>query len=435
MSLATQETQPLKESADSYSNETFAVKPPPIKDSKIPYHEPVLLGTELSHVRSAVLKPGLAGGGEFSDRVIQWLESETERSRVFLTNSGTRSLEMAALLCDLQPGDEVIAPSYTFVSTINAFLLRGARVVFIDIDRHTMNIDHRLIEAAITDRTRVIVPVHYAAIGCDMDPIMEIARKHNLLVVEDAAQCPTATYKGKPLGSIGHIGCMSFHATKNFTSGGQGGAVFVNDPSLYERADIVYDNGTNRRAFFRGEVSSYEWQDLGSNFFLSEVQAAYLWGQLDQALQVSSRRHAIWDAYYEQLQPLTRAGHLELMCVPPERAHNAHIFFLKLADQEQRDAFGQFLKEKGISAATHYTTLHDRAIAKKLGCRFHGEDQWTTSESLRLTRLPLFYSQTDEEVQRVIQAVFLFFDRGSEGSGNRVVHQNGPKNVYETNRV
>lgn len=401
------------------------VEPPPSKIMPIPYHEPLLLGPELTHVRTASRKSNLQGGGEFSGRVTEWLETGTQNSQVFLTTSCTRALEMAALLCDLQPGDEVIAPSYTFVSTINAFLLRGVRIVFVDIDQDTMNLDHRLIEGAITERTRVIVPVHYAGIGCDMNAIMEVARRHNLLVVEDAAQCPMATYKGRPLGSIGHIGCMSFHATKNFTAGGQGGAVFVNDPSLFERADIVYDNGTNRRAFFRGETPGYEWKSLGSNFFLPEPQAAYLWAQLDQSEQITSRRLSIWDTYHRALQPLVRTGDLELMSVPPGRVHNAHIFFLKLADKTQRDAFGKFLKERGISVATHYVPLHDRAIAKQLGCRFHGEDRFTTRESLRLTRLPLFYSQTDEEVQHVIRAVFSFFEKEGDNERNGVVYVKG----------
>lgn len=407
-------------STDEMILDKAPVKPPtPSKAMSIPYHETLLLGPELTHIRTASRRPNLQGGGEFSTQVTEWLQRGTENSQVFLTTSCTRALEMAALLCDLQPGDEVIAPSYTFVSSVNAFLLRGVHIVFVDIDQDTMNLDHRLIEGAITDRTRVIVPVHYAGIGCDMNAIMDIARRHNLLVVEDAAQCPMATYKGRPLGSIGHIGCMSFHATKNFTAGGQGGAVFVNDPSLFERADIVYDNGTNRRAFFRGEIPGYEWKSLGSNFNMPEPQAAYLWAQLDQADQVINRRLAIWDAYHRRLQPLVRSGDLELMSVPPGRAHNAHIFFLKLADKAQRGALGSFLKERGISTATHFVPLHDRAIAEQLGCRFHGEDRFTTRESSRLTRLPLFFSQTDEEVQHVIRSVFGFFEKDEDPNGVR----------------
>lgn len=377
----------------------------------VPYHVPTLIGAEADNVHSASFNAGLAGGGEFTNRITEWLEKDTEQSRTFLTNSCIRALEMAALLCGPRPGDEMIAPSYTFVSTINAFLLRGARVVFIDIDKYSMNLDHNLIEGAITDRTRVIIPVHYAAVGCDMDAITDIAQRHNLLVVEDAAQCPMTTYKGRPLGSIGHIGCMSFHTTKNFTAGGQGGAVFVNDPSLYEKADIVYDNGTNRRAFFRSEIPRYGWVELGSNFPLAEIQAAYLWAQLDQARHVQSRRLQIWEIYHLLLRPLENEGHLELMRVPPQRSHNGHIFFLKLADQVQRAAFGRFLKERGINIASHCTTLHDRAIAKELGCRFHGADRFTTRESARLTRLQLYFAQTDEEVERVIHAVFAFFGK------------------------
>lgn len=404
-------------------------KPPPSKSFSIPYHETLLLGSEITQVRTASRKGNLQGDGEFSKQIIEWLQRGTENSQVFLTTSCTRALEMAAILCDLQPGDEVIAPSFTFVSTINAFLLRGARIVFVDIDQDTMNLDHRLIEAAITERTRVIVPVHYAGIGCDMNAIMTVARKYRLLVVEDAAQCPMSTYKGRPLGSIGHIGCMSFHASKNFTAGGQGGAVFVNDPSLWERADIVYDNGTNRRAFFRGETPGYEWKDLGSNFALPEPQAAYLWAQLNQSEQVTRRRLEIWEIYHKELQPLVRSGDLELMSVPPGRVHSAHIFFLKLADQTQRDAFGKSLKARGVSVATHFVTLHDRDIAKRLGCRFHGEDRFTTRESLRLTRLPLFYTQTNEEVQHVIQSVFAFFEKEPLRSG--LGHANGDVDAHD----
>lgn len=388
-------------------------KPALPQNQNIPYHRSTFLGPELTHVRTASRKPNLQGGGDFTNQVSQFLQRGCEDSQVFLTTSCTRALEMAALLCDLQPGDEVIAPSFTFVSSINAFCLRGARIVFVDIEKDTMNLDHRLIEAAITEKTKVIVPVHYAGIGCDMDAIMDIANRHNLLVVEDAAQCPMTTYKGRPLGSIGHIGCMSFHATKNYTAGGQGGAVFVNDPDLFDRADIVYDNGTNRRAFFRGETNGYEWKDLGSNFALSEIQAAYLWAQLDQAETINNRRLSIWQTYYDALQPLVKDGYLELMGVPPRRAHNAHIFWLKLADETQRGAFGKYLKQFGISAASHFTTLHDRAVAKKLGCRFHGEDRFTTRESLRLSRLPLFYDQTDEEIQRVLKVVFDFFEENT----------------------
>lgn len=387
-------------------------KPPRVSaNPAIPYHEPALVGTELRHVRTAASKGAtLPGGGEFTDRIVRHLESQTENSTVFLTNSCTRALEMAALICGLEPGDEVIAPSYTFVSTVNAFLLRGARIVFVDINKETMNMDASLIEAAITHRTKVIVPMHYAGIGCDMDTIMDIANQHNLLVVEDAAQCPMAKWKGKQLGSFGHIGCMSFHGTKNMTAGGQGGAIFINHPSLVLKAEIVYDNGTNRRAFFRGETGGgYEWKSLGSNFILCEVQAAYLWAQIDQSERILQRRLQIWSAYYDSLQPLVQSGHIETMKQPPGSVHNAHIFWLKLSNSEERDAFGKFMKGKGVSTATHFTPLHKPDIGTKLGCRFNGEDRFTSKESSRLTRLPLFYRMTDDEVEFVLEAVLEFF--------------------------
>ncbi|KAH7377607.1 TDP-4-keto-6-deoxy-D-glucose transaminase family protein [Pyrenochaeta sp. MPI-SDFR-AT-0127] len=377
----------------------------------IPYHVPALVGTEIGYVRRAAQNGAmLPGGGEFTDRVVRHLESQTEKSAVFLTNSCTRALEMAALICNIEPGDEVIAPSYTFVSTINAFLLRGARIVFVDIDKDTMNIDAGLIEAAVTHRTKVILPMHYGGIGCDMDIIMHIAQRHNILVVEDAAQCPNATWKGKQLGSIGHIGCISFHGTKNITAGGQGGAIFINDPDLVTKAEIIYDNGTNRRAFFRGETKDgYEWRSLGSNFILCEVQAAYLWAQMDQSKQIVQRRLQIWNAYHHYLQPLVRAGKVEAMNTSPETVHNGHIFWIKLSGPDERSAFGRFMKERGISTTTHFTPLHKPEIGAKLGCRFHGEDRYTSQESLRLTRLPLFHDMTDNEVELVLKATFEFF--------------------------
>lgn len=379
----------------------------------IPYYMPTLVGTEIGCVRRAAQNGAtLPGGGEFTDRVVRHLESQTEKSTVFLTNSCTRALEMAALICNIEPGDEVIAPSYTFVSTINAFLLRGAHIVFVDIDKDTMNIDTRLIEAAITNRTKVILPMHYAGIGCDMDTIMHIARRHDLLVVEDAAQCPNATRKGKQLGSIGHIGCISFHGTKNITAGGQGGAIFINDPCLVAKAEVIYDNGTNRRAFFRGETENgYEWKSLGSNFILCEAQAAYLWAQMDQSQQIVQRRLQIWNAYHHYLQPLVQIGKMEIMKTSTETLHNAHIFWIKLSGPDERSAFGKFMKEQGISTTTHFTPLHKPAISAKLGCRFHGKDRYTTEESLRLIRLPLFHDMTNDEVELVLKAVFEFFGK------------------------
>ena len=340
-------------------------------------------------------------------------------SKVFLTTSCTSSLEMAALLTDIKPGDEVIMPSFTFVSTVNAFILRGATPVMIDIEEGSMNMDHTKIEAAITPKSRVIVPVHYGGVACDMDAIMRLAKKHNLTVVEDAAPSLTATYKSQALGSIGHIGCFSFHETKNFTAGGQGGAIVINDPTLVARAEVVYDNGTNRRRFFRGEIRSYEWVDLGSNFVMSEIQAAYLWAQLEVAHDITARRRHLCDAYDAALRPLARAGHLRLFERIPGREANGHVFFIKLRGKDRRDELQRYLKEAGIMASPHYVPLHPRDMFGGLGGRFVGEDAFTTAESDALLRLPLFYGLSDDEQNVVIAHIRRFFKHtGDSGLQN-----------------
>ena len=381
----------------------------------IAFNKAPIIGSELTYVQAAAQTPNLSGNGHFTRRCQEWIEQRMGNgSKVFLTTSCTSSLELAALLIDIKPGDEVILPSFTFVSSVNAFVLRGATPVMIDVEPGAMNIDHRLIEAAITPKTRAIVPVHYAGVACDMDVIMVIAKKHNLKVVEDAAPSLTATYDSKALGSMGHIGCFSFHETKNFTSGGQGGAIVINDKSLVERADIIYDNGTNRRQFFRGECKEYGWIDIGSNFVMSEIQAAYLWAQLEVADQITARRQQIWTRYYTALYALAESGTIRLPEPGPRRVHNAHMFFIKLRDKQQRGAFAKHMKEANIICSPHYVPLHHRPIFYKLG-KFVGEDVYTTTESDRLIRLPLYYDLNEMDQDAVIRRAWNFF-RGSEGN-------------------
>ena len=309
---------------------------------------------------------------------------------------------MAALLIDIQPGDEVIMPSYTFVSTANAFVLRGAKIVFVDVRQDTMNLDENKIEAAITPKTKAIVPVHYAGVACEMDTIMAIAEKYHLWVIEDAAQGVMSSYKGKALGTIGHIGCYSFHETKNYTAGGEGGATLVNDPQLIERAEIIREKGTNRSQFFRGQVDKYTWRDMGSSFLMSDLQAAYLYAQLEAADEINQRRLAIWQRYYQAFQPFA-GSRVELPFIPQQCQHNAHMFYLKLNDVADRTSFIDALKADDILSVFHYVPLHSSPAGEKFG-RFDGTDQFTTAESERLVRLPLFYNMTDEEVEKVIAA-------------------------------
>ncbi|WP_016586842.1 dTDP-4-amino-4,6-dideoxygalactose transaminase, partial [Yersinia pestis] len=316
----------------------------------IPFNTPPIVGTELGYMQAAMSSGKLCGDGGFTRRCQQWMEKRFNCPKVLLTPSCTASLEMAALLLDIKPGDEVIMPSFTFVSTANAFVLRGAKMVFVDIRPDTMNIDETKIEAAITDKTRVIVPVHYAGVACEMDTIMALAKKHNLFVVEDAAQGVMSTYKGKALGTIGHIGCFSFHETKNYTAGGEGGATLINDPSLIDRAEIIREKGTNRSQFFRGQVDKYTWRDIGSSYLMSDLQAAYLWGQLEAAEQINERRLALWHGYYNAFKPLADAGRIDLPVIPGNVVQNAHMFYIKLRDIEERSAFISYLKEADIMA-------------------------------------------------------------------------------------
>lgn len=349
----------------------------------------------------------ICGDGPFSKKCHAWLEEKFRAKKALLTTSGTAALEMAAILCDLQPGDEVILPSFTFSSTATAFQMVGAELVFVDIRPDTMNIDENVIEDAITDRTRVIVPVHYAGVACEMDTIMEIARKHDLLVVEDAAQGVMSTYKGRALGTIGDFGCFSFHETKNYSMG-EGGAILLNDERFIERAEIIREKGTNRQRFFRGQVDKYTWVDRGGSYLPSDMNAAYLLAQLEIADVINDNRLETWNHYYENLKELADKGLVELPVIPEDCVHNAHMFYVKCADLAERTELISHLKSNGIGAVFHYIPLHSSPAGRKFG-RFSGEDVYTTRESERLLRLPMYYGLGAEEREQVVKAVREFY--------------------------
>ena len=374
----------------------------------IPSNVPPCTGDELEYIGQAIASRKICGDGEFTKKCSRWLEDRFNAQKVLLTTSGTTALDMAALLCELQPGDEVILPSFTFSSTATAFVLAGARLVFVDIRPDTMNIDETKIEAAITDKTRVIVPVHYAGVACEMDTIMDIARRHGLKVVEDAAQGVMSTYKGRPLGTIGDMGCFSFHETKNYSMG-EGGAIVINRPEYNERAEILREKGTNRSKFFRGQVDKYTWVDFGDSYLPSELNAAYLWAQLMKADEINEDRLRTWNEYWKALLPLAQAGKLELPTIPEGCVHNAHMFYIKAKNLEERTALIKHLKERDILAVFHYVPLHSAPAGLKFG-RFAGEDVYTTAESDRLLRLPMYFGLTDEDRQAVINAVTEFYD-------------------------
>jgi dTDP-4-amino-4,6-dideoxygalactose transaminase len=370
----------------------------------IVFNKPPYTGNEDQYVLQAMRSDKMSGDGPFTQRCHTWFESNLPCKKALLTPSCTAALEMAAILVDIQPGDEVIMPSYTFVSTANAFVLRGAKTVFVDIRPDTMNIDESKIEAAITDKTKAIVPVHYAGISCEMDTIMDIAQRHNLYVIEDAAQGVMSTYKGKALGTIGHLGAFSFHETKNYTSGGEGGLLIINDDNFKERAEIIREKGTNRSQFFRGMVDKYSWVDIGSSYLPSDIQAAYLWGQLEKVDEINNNRIASWSYYYEQLQPLQTAGKIQLPDVPDDCVHNAHMFYIKVQDIEVRSQLIEHLRNNDIMAVFHYIPLHSSVAGKNLGM-FNGEDEFTTAESERLLRLPMWYGISDEQLSRVVNSL------------------------------
>ncbi len=373
----------------------------------IPFNVPPCTGDELEYIRQAIASHKICGDGEFTKKCSHWMEERFHAQKVLLTTSGTTALDMAALLCELQPGDEVILPSFTFSSTATAFVLAGAKLVFVDIRPDTMNIDETKIEAAITPRTRVIVPVHYAGVACEMDTIMDIARRHGLKVVEDAAQGVMSTYKGRALGTIGDMGCFSFHETKNYSMG-EGGALLINNPQYNERAEILREKGTNRSKFFRGQVDKYTWVDFGDSYLPSELNAAYLWAQLLRADEINDDRLHSWNEYWEAFLPLARSGKLELPTVPEGCVHNAHMFYIKAKDLAERTALINHLKSRDILAVFHYVPLHSAPAGQKFG-RFEGEDLYTTSQSDRLLRLPLYFGLTGQDRQAVINAVREFY--------------------------
>ena len=366
-------------------------------------------GTEERYIAEAIRGGKICGDGPFTKQCTAWLEERFSVQKVLLTTSGTTALDMAFLLCGLRPGDEVILPSFTFSSTATAAVLAGAKLVFVDVRPDTMNIDETKIEAAITDRTRVITVMHYAGVACEMDAVMDIARRHGLLVVEDAAQAVMSTYKGRALGTIGDLGCYSFHETKNYSMG-EGGALVINRPQYNERAEILREKGTNRAKFFRGQVDKYTWVDFGDSYLPSELNAAYLWAQLEHADEINQNRLDTWNRYYETFQPLAQEGKLELPVIPEGCAHNAHMFYIKLRDLEERTAFISHMKSKGVFCVFHYVPLHSAPAGLKFG-RFHGEDVYTTKESERLVRLPLYYGLSAEDVRAVTAAARSFFER------------------------
>ncbi|MCR4895708.1 MAG: dTDP-4-amino-4,6-dideoxygalactose transaminase [Lachnospiraceae bacterium] len=373
----------------------------------IRFNVPPYVETAAGYIQECIRNEKICGDGAYTAKCTKWLEEKTSAGKVLLTTSCTHATDLAALLCDLKPGDEVILPSFTFVSTANSFVLRGAVPVFVDIRPDTMNIDEKLIEAAITEKTRVIAPVHYAGVSCEMDTILDIAKRHNLLVVEDAAQGVMSTYKGKALGTMGDFGAFSFHETKNYSMG-EGGALLIKDPAMAEEAEIIREKGTDRSKFYRGQVDKYTWVNYGSSYLPSDMNAAYLYAQLEVADRINDQRLSSWNRYYRNLQPLADAGKIELPHVPAECVHNAHMFYIKAKDITERTALIGHLKENEIMAVFHYIPLHSSPAGKHFG-RFHGEDVYTTKESERLLRLPMYYGLEPETVDRICDAVKAFY--------------------------
>lgn len=373
----------------------------------IVFNQAPFTGKEFGYIQKAIDNKKICGDGEFTKKCSEWLEEKTGASKVLLTTSCTHALEMAALLCDIKEGDEVIMPSYTFVSTADAFVLRGAKIVFVDVRPDTMNIDETKIEDAITDKTKVIVPVHYAGVACEMDTIMDIAKRHNLMVVEDAAQGLMSTYKGKALGTIGDFGCISFHETKNYSMG-EGGALYINDPKYIEDAEIIREKGTNRSKFFRGQIDKYTWVNAGSSYLPSDMNAAYLWAQLEIADEINNHRLELWNTYYEGLKSLEEKELIELPMIPEGCEHNAHMFYIKTKDLEERTKLIKYLKNNEILAVFHYIPLHSAPAGEKFGI-FSGEDQYTTKESERLLRLPMYYGLDIETVSAVCSIILDFY--------------------------
>ena len=374
----------------------------------IHFNVPPFTGKETEYIKKAIDNHKICGDGEFTKKCNSELEKILIGSKVLLTTSGTSALEMAAVLCNVKPGDEVIMPSYTFCSTADAFVQRGATIVFVDVRPDTMNIDETKIEDAITDKTKVIVPVHYAGVACEMDTIMDIARRHHLLVVEDAAQAIFSTYKGKPCGTIGDFGCLSFHETKNLSMG-EGGAIVINHEEDFEKAEILREKGTNRSKFFRGQIDKYTWVDYGSSYLPSDMNAAYLWAQLEKKEEIQSARMSVWNRYKDALKTLEDAGRIRLPIIPKDCVHNAHMFYFIAKSLEERTAFIQYMKENDVLCVFHYIPLHSAPAGIKFG-RFSGRDEVTTGYSERLVRLPLYYGLTEKEQKKIIRLIYTFFE-------------------------
>ncbi|RJV71698.1 dTDP-4-amino-4,6-dideoxygalactose transaminase [Coprococcus sp. AF27-8] len=373
----------------------------------IHFNVPPVVGNELQYMEEAIKNRKICGDGIFTKKCSAWMEEKTGTAKALLTTSCTHAIEMSAILSNIQPGDEVIMPSYTFVSTADAFVLRGAKVIFVDIRPETMNIDERLIEEAVTERTKAIVPVHYAGVSCKMDEICDIAKRHNLFVIEDAAQGVMSFYKGRPLGTLGDYGCYSFHETKNYSMG-EGGALLIKDPKNIERAEIIREKGTNRSKFFRGQIDKYTWMDAGSSYLPSDLNAAYLWAQFEKAEEIRNDRMASWNLYNQLLKELEEEGYIRLPEIPEECTHNAHMFYIKTKDLEERQNLISFLKAKGVGAVFHYIPLHSAPAGKKYG-EFFGKDIYTTSESERLLRLPLYYGLKEQDVMYITEQVKKFY--------------------------
>lgn len=374
----------------------------------IPFNVPPYYGNEQNYVKEAIESHKICGDGQFTKKCNTWMEDRFSAKKVLLTTSGSSALDMAALLCNLNPEDEVILPSYTFSSTANSFVLAGARLVFVDIRPDTMNIDEKKIESAITERTKAICVVHYAGVACEMDTIIDIAREKNLMVIEDAAQGVMSTYKGKALGTIGDFGCFSFHETKNYSMG-EGGAILINNENYIEKAEILREKGTNRSKFFRGQVDKYTWVDFGDSYLPSELNAAYLWGQLQVADEINEDRLKTWYEYYDAFKPLAEEGLLEIPNIPAGCIHNAHMFYIKCKNLEERTHFIKFMKSNDVGCVFHYVPLHSAPAGQKFG-RFDGIDEFTTKESDRLVRLPLYYGMSDKDCQTVIKNVKTFYN-------------------------
>lgn len=377
--------------------------------NNIPFNKPYLTGKEAHYMYQAVYTGKLSGNGVFTKKCQKFFEDKFGFKKAILTTSGTDALEMAAILCDVKPGDEVIVPSYTFVSSALAFVRQGARIIFADSCEHNPNIDPEKLESLITDKTKVIVPVHYAGVACDMDKIMEIANRHNILVVEDAAQAIDSYYKGKPLGGIGHLGCFSFHETKNITAGGEGGLLCVNDDRFIRRAEIIWEKGTNRAEFFRGMVNKYGWVDTGSSFLPAEINSAFLLAQLENLDTIQNRRREIWQQYYDSLKPLADKGYFEMPDMPEYATNNAHMFYLVLPSLEKRTKFISYLKEHGVGAVFHYLSLHLSEYYKDNHIGTIPELPNCDRFADCLVRLPMYYELTDGDVQEIIRSVNAFF--------------------------